>query len=192
MEPETLAHQSRSSAVSPAEYSLDESDLLPSVPEVSSESEEPANIWETLELPPLASFPPVPRCPHLFKHPFRAAFWFVRNGLGILALIGLWSVVAAIPFVQILALGYLLEVQGRVARSGRLRDGFPMLELAPRLGSIVLGVGFWLLPLMFISSYTTDANLIAPGGKAAVNWQTVKTVAVVFVTIHLCLALARG
>lgn len=194
MEPEILDHQSRSPSDPLVETSLDESDLVPDLPETISESEvhEPANIWETLELPPLPSFPPVPRCPHLLRHPLRAAFWFVRNGLGILALIGLWSVVAAIPIVQILALGYLLEVEGRVARSGRLRDAFPMLELAPRLGSIVLGVGFWLLPLMFITSYATDANLIAPGSKAAANWETAKTIAVVLVMIHLCLALARG
>ena len=45
---------------------------------------------------------------------------------------------------------------------------------------------------MFIAGYTSDANLIAPGSKVAANWQTVKTIAVVLVTVHLCLALARG
>lgn len=192
MEPEILARQSRSASVPLAEDRMEESELVPPLPEENAESEESVRMWETSELPPLPNFPPVPRCPHLLKHPIRAAGWFVRNGLGILALIGLWSVVAAIPIVQILALGYLLEVEGRVARSGRLRDAFPMLELAPRLGSIVLGVGFWLLPLMFIASYASDANLIAPGGKAAANWETVKAIAIVCVTIHLCLALARG
>jgi hypothetical protein len=144
------------------------------------------------EPPPLNCFPPVGKCPHLVWHPLRAAGWLLRNGVGILALIALWSIIAAIPVVQILALGYLLEVQGRVARTGRLRDAFPMLELAPRLGSIVLGIGFWLLPLMFIAGYAADAALIAPGSQQAENWQTAKTIAMAAIGVHLCLALARG
>ena len=42
-------------------------------------------------------------------------------GLGIV-LLGL-AVLAAVPVLQFLSLGYLLEATGRVARSGRLRDG---------------------------------------------------------------------
>jgi hypothetical protein len=67
-----------------------------------------------------------------------------------------------------------------------------MLELAPRLGSIVLGVGIWLLPLMFIAGYAADARLIDPTSQAAANWQTGKMIAMVLVAGHLCLALARG
>ncbi len=127
MERELLAQRS---AISPA-LSEDESgdgDLVLCA-EPALESADHLAEWESDELPPLPNFPPIPRCPHLLKHPLRASAWFVRNGLGILALVGLWAIVAAIPVVQILALGYLLEVEGRVARRGRLRDAFPMLEL---------------------------------------------------------------
>src|SRR4051812_17334046 len=34
------------------------------------------------------------------------------------------SVLAAVPVAQFLCFGYLLEAGGRVARTGRLRDGF--------------------------------------------------------------------
>ena len=34
------------------------------------------------------------------------------------------TVLAALPVLQFLSLGYLLEAGGRVARSGRLREGF--------------------------------------------------------------------
>ncbi len=174
------------SALSPlAEGELKEPALLSGLAEESPESLDEGP-------PPLLCFPPVPLCPHVVWHPIRAAGWFLRNGVGILALILLWAVVAAIPIVQILALGYLLEVQGRVARTGRLRDAFPMLELAPRLGSMAIGIGFWLLPLMFIAGYAADAKLIAPGSQTAANWQTAKTASMAAITVHLCLALARG
>ena len=50
------------------------------------------------------------------------------------------SVLAATPVAQFLSFGYLLEAGGRVARSGRLRDGFVGIRKASRLGSIVVGV----------------------------------------------------
>ena len=186
MEPELLTH--RAGSVSSL-LSDEEAGSVPPLPERTSDA---GAMREVAEWPGSVCFPPVPRCPHLLKHPIRSAAWFLRNGVGILALIGLWAVIAAIPIVQILALGYLLEVQGRIARSGRFRDAFPMLELAPRLGSIALGIGIWLLPLMFISGYASDAQLIDPGGPQAKIWQTAKSIAIVLITGHLCLALARG
>ncbi|HMC12220.1 MAG TPA: hypothetical protein VKH44_13055, partial [Pirellulaceae bacterium] len=43
---------------------------------------------------------------------------------GLVSLLACLAVLAAIPIVNLLSLGYLLEASGRVARSGRLRDGF--------------------------------------------------------------------
>ena len=46
------------------------------------------------------------------------------------------SVLATIPVVQLLSLGYLLEVSGRVARVGRLRAGFVGVRRAARLARL--------------------------------------------------------
>ena len=83
---------------------------------------------------------PAPRV-GLFRRLMRGIAWLVRTLWGIVSLIVLLAFIAAIPIVNFLALGYLLEVEGRVARSGRLRDAFPLLPLAPRLGSLVLEPG---------------------------------------------------
>ena len=61
---------------------------------------------------------------------------------GTVSLIGGLALLATIPILQLLSLGYLLEVSGRVARTGRLRSGFIGVRKAARVGSIVLGV--WL------------------------------------------------
>ena len=56
-------------------------------------------------------------------------------------LVGL-STLAALPILQFLSLGYLLESSARVARSGRLRDGFVGVRRAARVGGIAAGL--WL------------------------------------------------
>src|SRR5262245_39482409 len=56
---------------------------------------------------------------------------------GLVALVVGLAVLAAIPVLQFLSLGYLLEAGGRVARSGRLRDGWIGVRTAARLGGVV-------------------------------------------------------
>jgi hypothetical protein len=136
-----------------------------------------------LRLPPF----PVP-----WRHPLQSAFWTVRVTFGLASLILLLAVIAAIPLVNFLALGYLLDAEGRVARTGRLRDSVPLIHLAPRLGSIALGFWLWLLPLRFLSGVAADAQLIDPSGVGAHRMQILATTLWAVVTIHLCLALARG
>ena len=50
--------------------------------------------------------------------------WGLEWLFGLGSVIGWLAVLAAIPLVNFISLGYLLEASGRVARSGRLRDGF--------------------------------------------------------------------
>jgi len=111
---------------------------------------------------------------------------------GLTCVLVLLAVVAAIPVVNFWALGYLLEAEGNVARTGRLRDGFPLLRFAPRLGTIGLGLWLWLLPLRLLGDLATDARLIAPGSPPERLMQGLRWIAVVAVTLHLLLALARG
>lgn len=125
----------------------------------------------------------------LLFHGIAQAVQFV---FGVISLILLLAVVAAIPLVNFLALGYLLEVEGRVARSGRLRDAFPLIDVAPRLGSIVLGMIACIFPVRFLADAAADARLIDLGSRFDVGLHLAVAVAAIVVTIHVCLALARG
>ncbi len=118
--------------------------------------------------------------------------WLVRSLFGIACLILLLAVIAAIPVLNFLALGYLLEVEGRLARSGKLRDAFPLIDLAPRLGSIVIGMWASIFPLFLLSQAAADARLIDPGSRFDIGLHLLVQILSVVVTAHVCLALARG
>ena len=79
---------------------------------------------------------------------------------GFASLIVVLSVLATLPVLQFLSLGYLLEAGGRVAKSGRLRDGFFGIHHAARVGSVALGVFVTLLPIRFLSSYWYSSRLL--------------------------------
>src|SRR5436190_17483318 len=77
------------------------------------------------------------------------------------------AVLAAVPILQFLTLGYLLEAGGRVARTGKLRSGFIGVRIAARAGGMVLGAWLVLLPLRLVSSLWLSAEIIDPDGPTA-------------------------
>jgi len=111
---------------------------------------------------------------------------------GAAALILGLSILSAIPLVQLLTLGYLLEAGGRVARTGRLRDGFIGMRQAARLGTIAIGCVLVWLPLYLISSMAASAQVIDPEGEIAQRWEAGLTIATVAGAVHIVAACARG
>ncbi|MEQ8635729.1 DUF4013 domain-containing protein [Gimesia maris] len=134
----------------------------------------------------------IPPFPHLLRHPLKAAFWVIRMVFGIACLVLFLAIIAAVPIVNFIALGYLLDVEGRVARTGKIRLAFPLLDIAPRLGTIVIGVALWLIPLFLLAGAAADAHLIDPGGSSDRNLHLINRLAAIAIAVHLCLALARG
>ncbi len=102
------------------------------------------------------------------------------------------SVLAAAPLLQFLSFGYLLESGGRIARSGRLRDGVIGVRKAARVGRLVIGCWLSLLPLRLVSSLATSAQLVDPGGPVARRWRIGLLVMAVLTATHVIAACARG
>ncbi len=101
------------------------------------------------------------------------------------------SVLATIPVLNLLSLGYLIEVSGRVARDG-WRAGFPGARLAAHAGGLILGVWLCLWPLRFARSMWYSAILIDPQGSAAGGWAVAVWVIGVFTAWHVVWACLRG
>ncbi|MDF1738024.1 MAG: hypothetical protein P1U86_02600 [Verrucomicrobiales bacterium] len=116
---------------------------------------------------------------------FRTLFGFITLVLGL-------AVISVIPILNLISLGYLLEGSGRVARSGRLRDGFIGLREFSTLGRIILASWLWFLPVRLIHSFWQDAELIEAGSQSANNLRVLLAVMIVLVTLHLLWAMIRG
>ena len=122
---------------------------------------------------------------------FRSVFWFIHLAFGTGCLVMVLAILAAIPGLNILTLGYLIDPQKRVAESGRLRDGFPLMVLAPRLGVIVFFSILLLAPIRFQSVRVSDAAVIlGPTHPRVLQMQTILQVLQTIVAVHLMLAIA--
>lgn len=136
-----------------------------------------------------ATYPP---CPSPWKHPLKALGWLGSLAFAWVSLIGLLAVIAAIPLINFLSLGYFLSASGRVARTGKLRYAAPWLPIVSRIGTITLGTWCCLLVIRIVTDVASDAALIAPGSTAALGWRLAHRTLVVAMSVHLLLALANG
>ena len=79
----------------------------------------------------------------------RFFFWTVLKIewlFGLISMVVALATLAAIPGLQFLSLGYMLESSTRVAKSGKIRDGFIGIRTAARLGGAILAIWLLLLP----------------------------------------------
>lgn len=93
--------------------------------------------------------------------------------------------IATIPVVQILSLGFLVEVTHRVIQTGRIRDGIVGREKGWFLFKLLIGISLSLLPLYLVSNMRFDAWLIAPGSNRYQQLQRWETAIFVFTVLHL-------
>ncbi len=115
-----------------------------------------------------------------------------RRLLGFSSIVLSLAVISAIPVLNLLSLGYLLEASARVGRSGRLRDGLIGLERFAAGGRIVLACWLWILPLRLVDSFRRDAELIAPGSDRAISLRITLVVLTLIIGVHLIRACLRG
>jgi hypothetical protein len=128
-----------------------------------------------------------------FRRPFRSFWWSLKLAIGSLCLVLVLAVLAAIPGLNILTLGYLVEPQRRVALSGRLRDGFPLLRIASRLGTLAFFTLLFCVPLRIQATRLNDAMVIlGPAHRGTLQIQTVLTIMQWVIGVHLLLGVLNG
>ena len=112
--------------------------------------------------------------------------------IGGMALTLALAVVAPIPVLQFLSLGYLLEVSGRIARERRFSAGFVGYRKAARVGTMLLGTLLLLLPLRYVARVAFEARLIAPESPASRGWSMGLLILTGLLAAHLISAYWRG
>ena len=118
--------------------------------------------------------------------------WTLEWMFGLASVIGCLAVLAAVPILNFISLGYLLEASGRVARSGRVREAFIDMPKFARIGSLIAGTWLWLWLPRFVSTLAMDAWLIDPGSASARAWRVGLIVTTVLVIGHILLAWYSG
>lgn len=145
----------------------------------------PCSIDDTSPLPPPIQAPPVRI--HLAEVidedvkvvdersiPAQCWAWFctaIAWLFGFASVVAGLAVLATIPIAQFLSLGYLLEVSGRISRTGRITEGFIGIRQAGQMGSIVLGTWMMLLPVRFVSNLWQASRLIDPNSGVTTAWR---------------------
>jgi hypothetical protein len=116
----------------------------------------------------------------------------VEWSFGMVTLVVALSSLAALPVLQLFSLGYFLESSARVARSGRLRDGFIGVRRAARVGGVALGTWLATVPAWLAAGLSSSAELIDPGGFTARAWWAAFLLITSMTLPHLALAYLRG
>jgi hypothetical protein len=144
---------------------------------------------------PEAISPTAPGLPgrrSFFGRMFSAVAWGIRGLFDLTALIVCLAVLAAIPIVQLIAFGYLLDVAGRLASGAKLREALPHLAAAGKIGIVVLAVVIGSLPVQLLAHWEHVASLITPGSNQAGILRVAAIVAACCGVVYLLWALSRG
>jgi hypothetical protein len=147
-------------------------DAIPVPAQISvSTSNEPVEVAPLDESAEIADVLPAPVKRGIILRFILAIFWTVIWLFGAVSLMFGLAILAALPVLQFLSLGYLLESGGRVARTGRLRDGFIGIYRSALIGAIVIGSWLLLWPARILSGFAHSAHVIDPGGRADTGWR---------------------
>lgn len=136
-------------------------------------------------VPPKSADPPETRLARLFRA-LRTVRRAVASGIEwtfglVSAIVGL-AALAGVPGACLATFGYLLEVSGRIGRTGKLSAGWIGIRPFARLGSLILGAWLLLMPLRLLLNYWDTAVLIGNERAAGRLW-----IAYVACAVLLCL-----
>lgn len=127
------------------------------------------------------------------RKPARSLWWLFQVLLGIAFLLPLLATLAAIPGANLLSLGMMIDAEASVGRTGRFRDGFPLLAISSRVGLIGLMTALLLLPVFGAASVAEGQQIVSQAaGIQASGWYVGTIVLQVVVLVVLLLAIANG
>jgi Protein of unknown function (DUF4013) len=98
-------------------------------------------------------------------------FWMLGRVWDLACLSILLAVVAAIPIVQLAALGYLLQGAGNLANRKPWKSAFPGLRLAGKLGTFLALASLTWIPVYLLTDLAYTAQLLQPNSQTAIGWR---------------------
>ncbi|WP_345327270.1 DUF4013 domain-containing protein [Novipirellula rosea] len=118
--------------------------------------------------------------------------WSISGTFSLASLIVILAVLTAIPLLQLIAFGYLLDVAGRLTNGAKFSDSLPNLRRAGKVGLAALAIFLASLPTQLLIHWESVAQLIDPGSAQAASMRTM-AIMVCFLAIgYLLWAWVRG
>jgi len=112
--------------------------------------------------------------------------------VGLVCLVVGLSILATIPVLQFVSLGYLLDCSARVARRGQFFGLLPGVRTAARIGIGLLASWLLVQPLRLVIELGYSARLIREDGQLPPGWKFLITVVRLLTFVHLTWAWVRG
>jgi hypothetical protein len=148
---------------------------------------------ELQDIPELDYSPrPAPLSRSFARSLIRVPVLAASGGLNITSLILLISLVAAIPLLQFISLGYLLFAASRLADGMPWRKALPGLQMAGRIGIFIFIAALLYLPVLLLFDLAYSAELLLPGSPTSKLWRLSSAVAWMSWSFHVTWAAARG
>jgi hypothetical protein len=102
------------------------------------------------------------------------------------------AALSSVPILQFISLGYLFDATGRIARSGRFRDGFIGYRSAARVGTVAIGLWLTLIPIRLFANFSHSALVVDPGGNPAIVLRFVLAIVTIALSLHATVAVYCG
>jgi len=118
--------------------------------------------------------------------------WLIRGTFCLVSLIVILAVLAAIPILQLIAFGYLLNVSGQLAKGSKLKDSLPHLQQAGQIGLAAIAIFLAALPTQALAHLESVANLINQGSEQATQMRILALATSILMTAYLLWAWNRG
>ena len=105
----------------------------------------------------------------LIRSILRKFAWLISSVFCLVSLIVILAVLTAIPILQLISYGYLLDVSGKLANGSKLRNSLPHFRQMGRIGLAAVAIFLAALPTQALTHLESVANLVNPGSERAVQ-----------------------
>lgn len=123
---------------------------------------------------------------------YQGPLWLARETFNVGSLVVLLAILAAIPVVQLIAFGYLLNVAGSLAAGSSVRAALPQLRQAGQIGLAMLALSLAALLTRLLTHWEAVATLIDPASDRAAWLRVIAINSSLIALAYLLWAWVRG